>query len=455
MKPLRLTVCLALLSAPGLAAAGVVIREGEWEGRAQFIVATAAAEYWLDRAGGGLSRLLDRDGRDWIAFRREPLAEFPASAAAGYRGLPNAVFGRGHPDAGAGHPGFDLCESRVVGEGVIHTASRSGRWAWTWTFTDSAARLRFVRTDPEHAYWCLYEGTPGGRFAPAQQFWGTDLGGPNFEVPDLRGQRFGRWRWAYFGDRAVPRAFAMAQVQPDELEDTFWYLGSAAGGDAGSPAGMVVFGFGRGPGTQPLLRTPQEFVFGLIEDVTPDAAGHAAVARHLVRWLDPPPPTHKPRVGELHFGPAQGAGLPVTGMRFAREFLPSGVRLLAVQANTQPDGLRLLHALRFEVAAEDGRRHVELIGEPRGAWSAPHPVPPGATLTGLSGTGGWWVDSLQFHFSEGSQTPRYGGAGGDYAFEQSVTRRAGDPTGEVRGLWGTLSTNGFLESIGLLTLPAE
>lgn len=196
------------------------------------MVKTAAAEYWLDKNAGGFSRLIDRAGRDWIAFHKEPLNKNPDSVAAGFRGLPNAVFGKENPDAGVGHPGFDKCESTLVSSNVIRTVSKSGRWAWTWTFTEASARLKFEQNDPERAYWFLYEGPPAGRFSPTNQFWGTDLGGPNFDVPDSKAQRFGQWRWAYFGDRAVPRVLAVAQVEADTIEDTFWYLGSSNGGAA-------------------------------------------------------------------------------------------------------------------------------------------------------------------------------------------------------------------------------
>ena len=270
-----LPACLLLILSFPLRA--LDIREAHYEGRAQFLVKTASAEYWLDKNAGGFSRLIDRDGHDWISFHKEPLSKFPDSSAAGYRGIPNAVFGKDNPDAGAGHPGFDPCESALVSSNVIRTVSKSGRWAWTWTFTETAARLKFEKVDAERAYWFLYEGTPGGRFSPTNQFWGTDLGGPNFDVPAIMSQRFGQWRWAYFGDRAVPRVLAFGQLQPDELDDTFWYLGSSNGGAADAPDGMVVFGFGRGPG-KPLFREPREFVVSLVEARVTNAADHGAAA---------------------------------------------------------------------------------------------------------------------------------------------------------------------------------
>lgn len=268
-----------------LIASAVEIRDDTYESRAQFVVKTAAAEYWLDKNAGGFSRLIDREGRDWISFHKEPLNKNPDSAAAGFRGMPNAVFGKENPDAGVGHPGFDKCESTLVSSNVIRTVSKSGRWAWTWTFTEASARLKFEQNDPERAYWFLYEGPPAGRFSPTNQFWGTDLGGPNFDVPDSKAQRFGQWRWAYFGDRAVPRVLAVAQVEADTIEDTFWYMGSSDGGAATAPDGMVVFGFGRAAKSTPLFRERHEFVVSLIEGAVTDAAAHARVATTIQSYL--------------------------------------------------------------------------------------------------------------------------------------------------------------------------
>ncbi len=80
--------------------AAVTISDSEYEARPHFKVATENATYYFDRAGGGFSRVLDRDGNDWVAFHRDPLKVHPASAAAGYRGIPNLLFGRDNPDAG-------------------------------------------------------------------------------------------------------------------------------------------------------------------------------------------------------------------------------------------------------------------------------------------------------------------------------------------------------------------
>jgi hypothetical protein len=278
-KSVRGPLAALILLSAAAAVRGVEISEAEYEGRPQFVVRTAAATWYYDRAGGGFARLIDRQGRDWIAFRKDPLSEFPASAAAGYRGLPNLLFGRDNPDAGAGHPGFDRCQSTLAGPDSIHTTSLSGRWAWTWTFTETTATFTMQQADPDHPWWFLYEGPVAGSFAPERKYWGSDQGGPRRDVPDVRHQRFGRWQWVYFGDITVPRILFLAQHEPDHLPDTIWYLGSSQEGAVSAPDGMVVFGFGRGEGTQPQFRgAGQRFTLGLLEMAVVDIDGQALVA---------------------------------------------------------------------------------------------------------------------------------------------------------------------------------
>jgi hypothetical protein len=292
--PLGLTWAVAgwilTFSAIGGLAQGVRIVEGTHENRPQFIVHTDSATWFFDRAGGGFSRLIDRDGRDWIAFSKYPLTDFPAAAAAGFRGIPNAVFVG--PDKGAGHPGFDKCASELTAPNQIRTATLSGRWQWSWTFTADTARFVMEQADPEQPWWFLYEGPVAGRFAPAEQYWGTDTGGPHRDVPDIGNQRFGQWRWVYFGDRSLPRILFVAQHEPDTLDDTFWYLGSSDGGAATAPDGMVVFGFGRGPGAKPLLRGSHRcFTVGLLEMGLPSPADHAALGARIEDAVTPLGPT--------------------------------------------------------------------------------------------------------------------------------------------------------------------
>ncbi|MGH7997643.1 MAG: hypothetical protein ACREFX_14960, partial [Opitutaceae bacterium] len=267
---------LAALAAGARMDAAVRIDNAEYEGRAQFRITTAGATWFYDKAGGGFSRIVDREGHDWISFHKDPLNDRLASAAAGYRGMPDLVPGDHYPDAGAGHPGFDHCVSERIAHDTIRTTTKSGAWAWTWRFTDTQACFTMKKADPAHRWWFLYEGPIAGRFAPRQQYWGTDLGGPRRETPDFKKNEdiFGRWRWMYFGDDSVGRILYVATRGPAPM-DCFSYFGSTTAGLA-SRDGMIVAGFGRNPAPQ-LTGAGARFVVGFIEQPVPDASAHVRV----------------------------------------------------------------------------------------------------------------------------------------------------------------------------------
>lgn len=271
---LRILLCMA---APALAQ--VHIATDTYEGAEHFVVRTPAATYWYDRAGGGFSRLIDRDGRDWIGFRREPWNEFPASAASSYRGLPNFVFAA--PEAGAGHPGFTQCTSDRDGDSIV-TQSKSGAWRWRWTFFADHARVTMERAGPD-AYWFLYEGTPGGVYEPDEWYWGHNGAGPMQKMPDfVRGERvLGHFEWVFFGHSRTARVLFLARGEPDESLDSFGVMGNTRAGLA-SPDGMTVFGFGRAKEAKPLLRgAPRTFIIGFHEQAVRNDASRRTLAERI------------------------------------------------------------------------------------------------------------------------------------------------------------------------------
>ena len=256
------------------------IQTGEYEGAEHFIVHTPSATYYYDQQGGGFSRIIDRNGHDWISFQREPWNEYPASASSSYRGLPNLVFDA--PDGGAGHPGFEQCKSELVGDNIIKTTTHSGKWAWRWTFYDDYALLTVEKVDPKHPYWFLYEGTPGGRYEPSASYWGSDQGGPIPSVPDFyQGKaQWGKYRWLYAGHQSSDQTLFMGQRTQDSHMDLVSYLGSTASG-APSKEGMTVFGFGRNTDTTPLLQEPQEFVIGFYPHQITNQADHQQMEQYV------------------------------------------------------------------------------------------------------------------------------------------------------------------------------
>lgn len=279
-----LWIVLLLAASPAALTAQAAISQAEFEGAPHFVIRTPAATYWYDEAGGGCSRLIDREGKDWIAFRREPWNVYPDSAASAYRGLPNFVFGAA--EAGAGHPGFTHCTSTQVDSSTIRTTSRSGAWQWTWRFFAAHARVTMERAGPG-GYWFLYEGTPGGGYSPANWYWGHDGEGPLRALPDFvkGGREVGLFRWAYFGDDRVARVLFIAQLEPDGVPDSFGVMGNTRAGIE-SPDGMTVFGFGRAAAAKPLLaEAPRTFLVGFFEQRVTNPEAHRALRGHIERLL--------------------------------------------------------------------------------------------------------------------------------------------------------------------------
>ena len=62
----------------------VTVTEADYEGRPHFVIETNAIKYWLDRRSGGLSRLIDDRGTDWIAFGMKPWGDYPDAAASSF-----------------------------------------------------------------------------------------------------------------------------------------------------------------------------------------------------------------------------------------------------------------------------------------------------------------------------------------------------------------------------------
>ena len=252
-----------------------------YEDRSHFKIETKTATYFFDKAGGGLSRVIDSDGIDWVNYNGDPHAVVPSGASGGYRGIPNMVYRL--EDGGAGHPGFDQCISEKADKKTIRTQSKSEKWQWTWTFFDDHARLTIEKTDPDRTYWFLYEGTVAGSFDPARKYWGTDLGGPRYETPSLnRGENIvGNWNWVYFGDKETDRIFYVAQHPKDTLNDFFAYMGDTKEGNS-SPDGMIVFGFSRDKGAVALeTKTGITYLIGFLERKVTSTEDHEWVSKKI------------------------------------------------------------------------------------------------------------------------------------------------------------------------------
>jgi hypothetical protein len=263
-----------------------LIKNVSYGSRPHFEIKTKTATYFFDKAGGGLSRLIDADGTDWVHFNGDAHPAYPAGAAGGYRGIPNMVYDL--EDGGAGHPGFNQCISKKAGKRTIRTISKSGKWQWAWTFFDDHASLTIEKTDTARAYWFLYEGPVAGSFNPSQKYWGTDLKGPGYETPSLNRAEdiTGNWQWAYFGDKLTNRILYVVQHQKDTLRDFFAYLGNTSEGN-NAPDGMVVFGFSRDKGSKPLeTKMGVKYSIGFLNRKITSAEDHKWVSKQINEILN-------------------------------------------------------------------------------------------------------------------------------------------------------------------------
>ena len=251
------------------------------QGMPSFRIETPGATYIYDRAGGGFLSMIDEGGKDWISFKKGNFPP-PGNAASEYRGIPN--LGIGGDDQGGGHPGFDKCETEIVGPNVIETTTKTGNWKFRWAFYNDHAKFTMVKKNPDVPYWFLYEGTPAGKYDPEKMYWGNSLDGRREDFPDLLDNTgiYNNVNWVYVGQKGYPRVLYLRQVQPDDKVDLFSYMGNTQGGSKKSPDGMVCFGFGRGHGTKRILEDENlEFVIGFIGQEIKSAADNNYVTSNI------------------------------------------------------------------------------------------------------------------------------------------------------------------------------
>jgi len=277
-----LLYAVAIASANCTGQDAVQISDGIYsQGQECFKIETPTATYLYQKTAGGFSNIYDQSGIDWVQFHKTEEAKYPASAASDYRGLPNLVFRS--DDGGCGHPGFQKMTSEKVAPTQIRSTSNSGRWQWTWTFYPNFAELEVEKTDPEHAYWFLYEGPIAGRFSPGTHYWGTNVSGPLDTKPDLvKGpELYDHWQTVYFGDQQAKEVFFLHQLQSDDLVDLYTYMGNDKELGNDSPDGMVVFGFGRDKGAQPLMTSNQKFRIGFYQQPISNQEEHEKIIKHI------------------------------------------------------------------------------------------------------------------------------------------------------------------------------
>ena len=99
-----------------------------------YIISTPTATYYLEKHGGGLSSMLDKDGVDWIGFNN-----IKGSGHKGeYRGFPNAIHKQDGSYFHAMNAGTDKANGEVLIEHQNHVriafTSAIGKCVGQWDF---------------------------------------------------------------------------------------------------------------------------------------------------------------------------------------------------------------------------------------------------------------------------------------------------------------------------------
>ncbi len=217
-------------------------------------ILTPSATYYLEKTGGGLSSMIDRDGNDWLNFHPKK-----GSGAGGeYRGFPNAVHQQGGNYFHAKNRSTDLVKTEVkcaVEDHIsIEVRAVKGSWAAQYDFYLDHCSFMITKKPQDKKYWILYEGTPGGRF-DLNDWWMTSESKDSKPLTKKHEKDIPQTEWIAFGDQRLKRSLVLLNHQDDEHPDYFYQMKNK----------MTVFGFGRKGLEKYLSKTHQKFSIKFVE----------------------------------------------------------------------------------------------------------------------------------------------------------------------------------------------
>ena len=221
-------------------------------GDTAYIVTLENATFYLEKSGGGLSSMLDKDGVDWLGFHKEP-----GSAHKGeYRGFPNAVHKQDgnyfHAMNAGTDPSTSVVDINTDDHVRITFTSENGMWEGRWDFYAERCDFTMTRVSPGHEYWVQYEGVPGGTM-DRTDFRYSSVDETRHAIDDEFIGDLPSPEWMAFGDPESPRMLYVLHRSDDDHPD-----------DYVSRPDMTVLGFGR-RNKDKFLTTPQSFSIGFVE----------------------------------------------------------------------------------------------------------------------------------------------------------------------------------------------
>lgn len=217
-----------------------------------YIISTDNATYHLEKEGGGLSSMIDKDGVDWIGFNNEKGSGWKGE----YRGFPNAIHKQDGNYFHALNAGTDPSTSVVEIETPKHVritfTSNNGQWEGQWDFYPERLDFTMSKVSSGYKYWVQYEGVPNGQMDETD-FWYASADNKSHPINEPFLGDLPSPEWIAFGDIEKSRVLYLLHHEDDEQPDNYV-----------SRPYMTVFGFGRS-NKEKYLDIPQTFSIGFVE----------------------------------------------------------------------------------------------------------------------------------------------------------------------------------------------
>jgi len=232
-----------------------------------YIITTEAATYYLEKEGGGLSSMIDKDGVDWLGFHNEEGSGWKGE----YRGFPNSIHRQDGSYFHALNAGTELSTSVVEIESKDHVrivfTSGNGKWEGRWDFYPDRCDFTMSEVSHGYKYWVLYEGVPGGGMDETD-FWYSSVDQAQHSIDEKQVGDLPGPEWIAFGDKNSPRMIYLLHHEDDEHPDDYF-----------NRPYMTVFGFGRSDKGK-FLDTPQTFSIGFVESTEYEEV-HSAIRQKI------------------------------------------------------------------------------------------------------------------------------------------------------------------------------
>ena len=226
-------------------------------GGSAYIITSPSATYYLEKEGGGLSSMIDKDGVDWIGFHNEVGSGHKGE----YRGFPNAIHKQDGSYFHAMNAGTDPSTSVVEIETKEHIriifTSENKQWQGQWDFYTDRCDFTMSKVSEGYKYWVQYEGVPGGEM-DRTDFWYASVDSKLHPIIEPFMGDLPAPEWMAFGDQNSPRMLYVLHHEDDEFSDNYV-----------SRPDMTVLGFGRhnGESTTKHLTTVETFSIGFVESI--------------------------------------------------------------------------------------------------------------------------------------------------------------------------------------------